>query len=579
MTWIYRTSRQQVLENSGRKRWLSLLARTTSALTTTLWGLGGGTVGVDGAAWVSFAPSFSSRPMLLRERSSMRSPFLFRAWSSSSSSSLQTPTEKEMTRHALQIVQKAIQAVDPAQAVRSHFRLSSDGSTLVIGDKDHLNCVDYDEFVLVSFGKASSAMAATVLQQLMEDDQHMAIPKCSGVVICKDDHGTKEELELLSKFGVQVKMASHPVPDERSVEGATILMNLVKERASERTLVICCISGGGSALFCRPTSPLSLADLQAVNSVLLASGMGIQEMNVIRKRLEEGKGGRLAAECYPSQLVTLVLSDVLGDPLDLIASGPTVPDSSTWKDAWDIVQQYQLEDRLPETVLSILRAGLNCDLLDSPSPQHPAFETAKTVLVGNNALAVAAAAKEAKELGYAPVVLGTQIEGEAKEIPHVYTAMALHLQQQERAKMSSPTSNMEFSLAVSLPVALIAGGETTVSIPAQNTGKGGRNQELALSAGLLLEKLDLRNVVIASVGTDGTDGPTDAAGAVVDATTVRHDVEGAREALMGHNAYPFLERLGHLQHESSGGPPSLIKTGPTGTNVADICVTLIGTPP
>jgi glycerate 2-kinase len=577
MTWVYHTSRKQFLANSGRKRWLSRLART-SALTTTLCGLSGGTFGAYGAAWVSLAPSFpSSRPTLLREKSS-RNPFLFRSFSLSSSSSLQTPTEKEMTRHALQIVHKAIQAVDPAQAIRSHFRLSSDGSTLKIGDKEHLS-LDYDEFVLVSFGKASSAMAATVVQQLMNEEQNMAIPKCSGVVICKDDHGTKEELELLAKVGIQVKMASHPVPDERSVEGAAALMELVKERASERTLVICCISGGGSALFCQPAPPLSLEDLQAVNSLLLASGMGIREMNVIRKRLEEGKGGRLAAECYPSQLVTLVLSDVLGDPLDLIASGPTVLDSSTWKDAWDIVQQYQLEDRLPETVVSLLRSGLQGDLPDSPPPDHPAFETAKTVLVGNNALAVEAAAKEAKALGYYSVILGNQIEGEAKEIPHVDTAMAMYLQQQEQARISSPTLNTEFSLAPSLPVALIAGGETTVSIPPKNTGKGGRNQELALSAGLLLDKSDLRNVVIVSVGTDGTDGPTDAAGAVVDATTVRHNVEGAREALVGHNAYPFFERLDQRQKDSTDRLPPLIKTGPTGTNVADICVTLIGMPP
>jgi glycerate 2-kinase len=583
MTWVYHTSRQQqqVLANSGRKRWFSLLARTSALTTTTLCGLSGARTIVESAAWVSMAPSSrsSSLPgrhaLLLRERRPpSRNPFQFRSFSLYSS---QTPTEKEMTGHALQIVRKAIQAVDPAEAIRSHFRLSSDRSTtLKIGDDEHLDYLDYDELVLVSFGKASSAMAATVLKQLIinEDQTRMAIPKCSGVVICKDDHGTKEELDLLSKVGIQVKMASHPVPDERSVEGATALMDLVKERASERTLVICCISGGGSALFCQPTSPLSLADLQAVNSLLLASGMGIQEMNVIRKRLEEGKGGRLAAECYPSQLVTLVLSDVLGDPLDLIASGPTVPDSSTWKDAWDIVQQYQLEDQLPETVVSVLRAGLQGDLPDSPPPEHPAFETSKTVLVGNNALAVNAAAKEAKALGYSSVILGTQVEGEAKEIPHIYIAMAMHLQQHQDC-------DTEFSMAPSLPVALIAGGETTVSIPPKNTGKGGRNQEMALSAALLLDKSDLRNVVIACVGTDGTDGPTDAAGAVVDATTVRHDVEGARDALVGHNAYPFLEGLGQLQNAYSGSdrPPPLIKTGPTGTNVADICITLIGKPP
>lgn len=470
-----------------------------------------------------------------------------------------------MTLHALEIVHEAIQAVDPSQAVRSHFQLH--GSTLHIGENDKFNLEDFDELVLVAFGKASSAMAAEVIHQL---DGRI---KSSGIVICKDDYGTKEEVQILSQHGIQVKMASHPVPDHRSVQGASLLMDLIRTHRSPRTLVICCISGGGSALFCLPTPPLSIQDLQTTNSVLLASGMAIQDMNVIRKRLEQGKGGRLAAECYPSQLVTLVLSDVLGDPLDLIASGPTVPDASTWIDAFNIVKQYQLEKRLPQNVMSVLQSGIDGALSDSPSAEHPIFETSKTVLVGNNAIAITAAAKHAKSLGYHTVILGTQIEGEAKEIPRVYAAMALQLQQ-----ALGVSSSAEFSMAPTLPVALIAGGETTVSIPSDNNGKGGRNQELALSAALILEKLALRNVVLISAGTDGTDGPTDAAGAVVDATTVCHDLEGAREALNAHNAYPFLKRLGQLD-KYHGRPSPLIKTGPTGTNVADICVTLIASPP
>ena len=565
MNLVYRSTRRIA---GQRQRWLSRLAvGTTSALTTTLCGLG-----AEGAAWVSTAPvpSWSHGRLSCRPLSSS---------ATSLPSTTRTTLEKEMTRHALDIIHEAIRAVDPAQAVRSHFQ--TDGSLLKIGNDDKeqpLHLDDYEELVLVAFGKASSAMAATVLKQLAKDDNEasLSLPQCSGLVICKDDHGTPEELDLLSQHGIHVQKASHPVPDERSVRGAAALMELVKSRASERTLVVCCISGGGSALFCQPSEPLSLKDLQQVNSILLASGMGIQEMNVMRKRLEMGKGGRLAAACHPSKLVTLVLSDVLGDPFDLIASGPTVPDSSTWKDAWQIIQQYKLEDTLPKEVISMIRDGLEGNLPDSPSPDHPTFEAAKTVLVGNNALAVEAAANKAKALGYTPVVLGTQIEGEAKEIPHVYTAMALHLQQQAA---SSIVTCPQFSVtSSSLPVALIAGGETTVSMPTDSTGKGGRNQELALSAGLLLEKMDLRNVVLASVGTDGTDGPTDAAGAVVDATTFCQDLESAREALATHNAYPFLKRLGQLQNDSDV-PPPLIMTGPTGTNVADICVTLVGSPP
>lgn len=468
-----------------------------------------------------------------------------------------------MTRDALEIVKKGIQAVNPYDAVKAHF-CAGDENTLKIGKDDTLNLHQYDEVVLVAFGKASSAMASTVLQQLN------GRIKTSGLVICKDDHGTPEEIETLVEANVKIQYASHPVPDARSVQGAAALMDLVRSRRSERTLVICCISGGGSALFCQPTDPLTLDDLQSVNSILLASGMGIQEMNVIRKRLEEGKGGRLAAQCFPSQLVTLILSDVLGDPLDLIASGPTVPDTSTWKDAWGLVQQYNLENSLPDSVVNILKDGNSGGLVDSPLPDDECFRQAKTVLVGNNALAVEAAAHKARELGYHPVILGTQVEGEAREIPHIYTAMALHLQQGEG-------DSATFPLAPSLPVALIAGGETTVSMPRNCQGKGGRNQELALSAALMLEKLSLRNVVVASVGTDGTDGPTDAAGAVVDGTTVQQQLEQARAALSNHDAYTFFEELAKI--ESSPAIPPLIKTGPTGTNVADIAVTLVGKHP
>ena len=364
-----------------------------------------------------------------------------------------------MKHDAISIVKHAIQAVDPYTAVKSHFQLQ-ENKILNIGE-DKLQLNDYEDLVLVAFGKASSAMATAVLEQL-ESENGFPFPTCLGVVICKDDHATEQEQEKLSKYNVQVQMASHPVPDERSARGANSLMSLVEEHASQKTLVICCISGGGSALFCEPRAPLTLEDLQAVNSVLLGSGMGIQDMNVIRKRLEEGKGGRLAARSHPSQLVTLVLSDVLGDPLDLIASGPTVPDTSNWEDAWDIVQQYEIADKLPAPVLDLLQQGKDGTLPDSPSADHPVFETSKTVLVGNNALAVEAAANQAEKLGYSPVVIGTQIEGEAKEIAHVYTGMALHLQQ-------PASTSSKFNVAPSLPVALIAGGETTVSLTPPNT--------------------------------------------------------------------------------------------------------------
>jgi len=482
-----------------------------------------------------------------------------------------------MTRDAMQIIQDAIQAVDPYTAIRSNLVREHDELNL---KKERLAfdlVKDYDEIVLVAFGKASSAMATSVLEQVFPKNEikgNLDIP-CQGVVICKDGHATKYEKEVLTKHGVQIYEASHPVPDDRSSNAADKLIQMVSSHASPRTLVLCCISGGGSSLFCRPAPPLTLEDLQQVNSVLLASGMGIEEMNVLRKRLEQGKGGRLASSCFPSHVVALILSDVIGDPLDLIASGPTVPDTSSWQDGWNIVQQYKLEDKLPKAVVEMLQRGQDGTLGDSPSSDHPVFETVTNILVGNNALAVEAASNAAKTLGYQPVVLGTEIEGEAKEVAKIYTAMASYLQ-----KTLSQNSNQKesYTVAQSLPVALIAGGETTVSLT-PNSGKGGRNQELALSAALELDSLNLRNVVLTSVGTDGGDGPTDAAGAVVDATTIGTTRSRAREALANHNAYPYLDSLKTASQKEDNIPSPLIKTGPSGTNVADICVTLIRSPP
>lgn len=520
-----------------------------------------------------------------------------------------TIEERQMTMDALGIIQDAIKAVNPYTAIQSCLKRENDNVLKISTDSSSstsssfsLDLTTYDKIVVIAFGKASSAMATAVVQQVYGGqndskknndptsspdttqqqqqqrplDSTMRLP-CSGVVICKDGHATADELDVLARYRVEVLEASHPVPDIRSVHAADRLLEAVASASSSRTLVLCCISGGGSALFCRPTPPLTLQDLQRVNTCLLECGMGIQEMNVIRKRLEVGKGGRLAAKCYPSHVVTLVLSDVLGDPLDLIASGPTVCDTSTWADAWKIIDRYKLQERFPSAVMDIIQQGRDGLLEDSPSSDHPVFDTSRTVLVGNNQVAVNAAARTAETLGYIPVILGTEIEGEAKEIAHMYTAMAKYLQQSYSSHYDQQHKQQQqtlpsYSLVKSLPTALIAGGETTVSLT-PNSGKGGRNQELALSAAIQLHTMNVRNVVLVSVGTDGGDGPTDAAGAIVDGTTVQTTLSQALEALSTHNAYPYLDTLCMGGVEEMDRP--LIKTGPTGTNVADICVTLI----
>lgn len=457
-----------------------------------------------------------------------------------------------MTQNALAIVKAAIDAVDPHTAVQTHV-MGKPGS-LQIGSNTYKEN-DYDQVVLISFGKASSAMAVAAVERL---EQCLPSLDITGVVICKDDHATKDELMTLQKYDIHVQEASHPVPNLRSVQGARKIVDLLQTRASERTLVVCCISGGGSALCCAPKPPLTLKDLMETNQALLNSGLKIQNVNVIRKRLEIAKGGRLAAAAYPSTVVTLVLSDILGDPLDLIASGPTVPDTSTFEDAIALVEQNSvLQSTLPPAVMKFLKDG------SKSNDEIPldVFNKCDTVLVGNNELAVTAAADEALRLGYNPVVIGTSIEGEACHVAGVYVSMAHYLSQQ---------NNRGVPYAMSLlPAAIIGGGETTVTLPGDkmHNGKGGRNQELALSAAVKLRDLSLRNVVLASVGTDGTDGPTDAAGAVVDAGTLDRLQHGsAVEALQQHDAYTYFS-------QEKDGP--LIMTGPTGTNVADVCVTLV----
>ena len=477
-----------------------------------------------------------------------------------------------MTIDALAIVEQAIQAVDPYTAIRSHLSVSGGGEKLMVGAAGsslrEYDLKDFDDIVVLAFGKASSAMATAVIQQLTstnnESKGHGYSATIQGIVIVKDDHGTQEERDYLESNGVLFREASHPVPDARSADAAREIMQVISATASPRTLAICCISGGGSALFCLPQDQLSMDDLQKTSQVLLASGLSIQDMNVIRKRLEDGKGGRLAAAAYPSTVLSLVLSDVLGDPLDLIASGPTVPDTSNFEDAWLLVEKNRLEDKLPKAVVQMMKDGLSGKVPDSPSEEHPIFQEGKceTVVVGNNELAVESAAAEAQRRGYDTKVIGTRVEGEAKHAANVYSAMAQHLSLQ-RGQSSVP-----YALA-KLPAALIAGGETTVSIPADSTGIGGRNQELALAAALKFQHLGLRNVVLTSVGTDGTDGPTDAAGAIVDGGSVARLEGNAEDALLRHDAYTYLN-----QSEQDGHSP-LIKTGATGTNVADVCVILL----
>ena len=491
------------------------------------------------------------------------------------SSIQQSPEEVEMTKDALLITKAAIDAVNPARAVQSHLSYTdkSGGAIKLLnratGETLIYDVAKYDSIYIAAFGKAASSMGLSAAEILSKTNLPM-----KGKVITKDDHATNEQMNSLSSHNIELHYAGHPIPDERSIEYSRELLSQLKTLKAN-TLVINCISGGGSALFCTPTENLTLSHMSQFNQKLLASGMPITEMNVLRKKIEEGKGGGIIRAADPSTCITLVLSDVIGDPLDLIASGPSIEDKSTWSEAWELVQRYGLDKggkyEIPSEILRLLKDGKEKEKFDTieegnSSGHNSAEQSSETVLVGNNALAVSAAAKEAFELGYNPVILGTTFEGEAADIANIYVDMAQQLQFQ-----NTNPSLSQFPMT-SLPSALIAGGETTVTLT-ENSGKGGRNQEIGLAAGLKMRSCNLRNIVLASVGTDGTDGPTDAAGAVVDGGTISRVefdnrlVYSGEEALRNHDAYTFFDG-------SKQGRP-LVKIGATGTNVADVCVTLI----
>eukprot|EP00559_Dactyliosolen_fragilissimus_P000492 CAMPEP_0184861238 /NCGR_PEP_ID=MMETSP0580-20130426/5975_1 /TAXON_ID=1118495 /ORGANISM="Dactyliosolen fragilissimus" /LENGTH=597 /DNA_ID=CAMNT_0027358661 /DNA_START=327 /DNA_END=2120 /DNA_ORIENTATION=- len=572
--------------------------------------------------------------------------------------------EEKMTKDALEICDAAIKAVDPATAIRSCLSTmvsTSSGSSsslgLLVNDtangKKHVySPQNYDRILLISFGKASTAMALETANILSRSFPAIHLKnRMSGIVIAKDDHITPYEVNILKKnYNIDVHEASHPIPDQRSVRAAERVLQSAVKTANKRTLVVTCISGGGSALFCSPLSPrdsapsdilptLTLNHLAKTNEALLASGMNIEDMNIIRKRLENGKGGKLAALCHPSTVIGLVLSDIIGDPLDLIASGPTVPDDrSTWKHAWNLVTKYNLNGRshtrgqceensssrpttssLPTEVLNLLKEGAagNIDE-DTPKSNHAAFSTilpahnnisekddnntpqdslfkhqtrqTETVLVGNNHKAVIAAATNAKDLGYTPIILGSDIQGEASIVAKFYVSLMSRLALQRNQSVNDfheieteQTHQLDTFHMAKLPVALIAGGETTVTLPFGCTGLGGRNQEIGLIAALRMKELGLRNAVLASIGTDGTDGPTDAAGSIVDGGTIdrlepfmhKDDTITAKDALDNHDSYNYFNQFTMLGSEVNNIPSPLIKTGPTGTNVADVCVMLI----
>jgi hydroxypyruvate reductase len=436
------------------------------------------------------------------------------------------PATRERRALVTRVMQSALAAVEPGEAVRRALR--RDGDRLTVGDRSY-TLDDYDRVIVVGAGKASAPMAAAVEDVLGER-------VVSGHVVVKHGHTHPTRT-------VQLREASHPIPDESCVNGTAELVTLLGP-TGPRDLVVVVLSGGGSALMLLPAEGISLADMQQTTDVLLRAGATINELNTIRKHLEQAKGGGLARLAAPSDVLALVLSDVVGNPLDVIASGPTVPDTSTFADTCAIVERFGIWDRLPASVAGRLRAGYEGKIADTPKPGDPLFDRVHTVVVASNELAAEAGVGQAESEGLSALLLTTYVEGEAREVAKVVAALA-----REEAARNRPLTR---------PSCLVLGGETTVQV--RGTGVGGRNQELALAASLKIAGLD--DVIIAALATDGNDGPTDATGALVDGGTV------ARARALGldpdayltnNDAYHFFDALGDL-----------LTTGPTNTNVNDL---------
>ena len=416
-----------------------------------------------------------------------------------------------MRKHALQIFRAALDAADPYAAVLRHLKF--DGRTLIAGRRRY-RMADFDRVQVIGAGKASAAMARAV--------EHVLGRFIKGGIVNVPD-GTDAKLRR-----IELNQAGHPIPDERGQRGAHRILEIARE-AGARDLLICVISGGASALMPAPAPRLTLAAKQEITRKLLNAGATIHELNTVRKHLSLIKGGQLAAAASPACVLSLILSDVIGDDLDVIGSGPTVGDLSTVEQAESVLRKFGVA--VPVGVL-----------LETPKVAQ-AQNLVFNLVVGSNRLAMDAAASKAKDLGYRTLVLSSSVDGETREIARMHAAIVKEI--------------LTAGRPVRRPACLLSGGETTVTV--RGKGLGGRNQEFVLAAAIALEGSG--PVTIFSAGTDGLDGPTDAAGAIADE---RIPLTGARQFLDHNDSYHFFEKLG-----------ALVKTGPTGTNVMDVRILLV----
>ena len=413
------------------------------------------------------------------------------------------------------ILNACIEAVEPGNAVHRFVRREKN---ILFIDNQPYHLDEFDNVTVLGFGKATEAMSLALLDVL-------ASYPSRGLLIPKQAFTSPAS-------GFDVSPGGHPVPTEASLIAGNKAFDLVSN-LTERDLLICLISGGGSALMTSPRHGLQLEDLQTLTKLLLACGARVDEINTLRRHLDRVKGGRVAKSANGARIASLILSDVVGNPLEAIASGPTAPDPTSREDALNILKKYDLLEKVPAAILQVLE-----NVAETPKPNDPLFERVRNVLVGSNSLAAQAGLETAKSLGFHTYFLGDTWQGEAREIAKELCGY--------------------FKRDYERPFCLIAGGETTVTIT--GNGKGGRNQELALAAAI--EMNGLQDSMLITLATDGEDGPTDAAGAVVTGETRQRGESlgvNAQAFLSQNDAYSYFEKL-----------DDLLKVGPTGTNVNDL---------
>jgi len=442
----------------------------------------------------------------------------------------------DLKAKALDIFSAAVDAVHPQQLMEEALTLK--GTVLEIsgleGQGLEVDLSGLERIVAVGAGKATAPMARS-LEDLLQARLE------GGIISVKYGHGCPlDQIEL--------RESGHPIPDEQGLAASAEICELL-EGLGERDLAFVLLSGGGSALLDAYPEGITLEEAQRTFEILLASGAPIHDMNVVRKHISRVKGGQLGRIALPARVITLVLSDVIGDPLSSIASGPTVPDPSTFADALEILEKRNALDLVPESVRGHLEWGVAGEIPETPKEGEEGWERCSTFLIGNICRAIEAAEERAAVLGFNHHRLTTTMDGEAREVG------------EEMARILLDAA--ESGEVAERPFCLIAGGETTVTIEGES-GVGGRSQELALAAALALQGVD--GVALLAAGTDGTDGPTDAAGGIVDGNTVEN------AGLFGQNALEFLERHDSYNFHRAAG--SLVRTGPTMTNVMDIVLLL-----